>query len=508
MAMYNVFLTGATNAMGIWCLNRLLKDIDRQTITILEQATEANYQKLEPFSDISELTVRWGDLTSYEDIKACVQKADIILHVGALDPSAANRHPEQAMRVNYGSTQNIIRAIYESGGEHSKKLVYLSAAEGMGDRRLPIHWGRVGDPIKPSIYDYYAVSKVAAERAVIESGLTYWVCLRHAGIVAPILGKANDPMLFYNGLDNAFEYLSDRDSGTALQHLCVHDRENRLPNAFWGHIYNLGGGSSCRTTTRDIYSALFRIRGIKNLANCIDPKWYATRNFHGHYYLDSDKLERHLRFRKDSMQVYYDDYVDMLGNQAKATRVLGKLPFGEKVLGSTLKNKFLKLARMPYGTLHFIEKNMQDHIAAYWGSKDAWEAIPAISASSPSADDWDTVAPIHHGYDESQPESALDLPAMQRAAEFRGGVCLSATMQTGSWNKQLRFRCAFGHEFSASPRLVLEGGHWCDRCERESWNYHERARRDPFFAQVWTPLYGQDEQPRVYPKAVSEADVQ
>ena len=42
----------------------------------------------------------------------------------------------------------------------------------------PIHWGRVGDPIKPSMFDYYAVSKVAAERYVIESGLKYWVSLR------------------------------------------------------------------------------------------------------------------------------------------------------------------------------------------------------------------------------------------------------------------------------------------------------------------------------------------
>jgi len=53
----------------------------------------------------------------------------------------------------------------------------------------PIHWGRVGDPIKPSIFDYYAVSKIASERLVIESRLEYWVSLRQTGIMGPAMAK-------------------------------------------------------------------------------------------------------------------------------------------------------------------------------------------------------------------------------------------------------------------------------------------------------------------------------
>ncbi len=115
--------------------------------------------------------------------------------------------------------------------------------------------------------------------------------------------------------------------------------------------------------------------------------------------------------------------------------------------------------------------------------------------------------PIDHGYDESKPESELTLEDVRKAAEFRGGACLSDKMQKGDWSGKLKFRCAFGHEFDASPRLVLEGGHWCPVCERESWNYQNRAKVDPFFAQVWHPLHSKDETPRVYPKAVSELDV-
>lgn len=120
--------------------------------------------------------------------------------------------------------------------------------------------------------------------------------------------------------------------------------------------------------------------------------------------------------------------------------------------------------------------------------------------------DWDRVVPIDHGYDESKPECELTLEDVRKAAALRGGVLLSEHMERGDWNTKLTFRCAFGHTFEASPRLVLEGGHWCPACEKKSWNYGERAKRDPFFAQAWTPLHGEDEL-REYPKLVSEEEV-
>lgn len=121
-------------------------------------------------------------------------------------------------------------------------------------------------------------------------------------------------------------------------------------------------------------------------------------------------------------------------------------------------------------------------------------------------EDWDTVVRIDHGYDESKPEDELDIEDMRGAAEFRGGELLSTSMTRGDWTTKLRFRCQFGHEFEASPRLVLEGGHWCDECERKSWNYGRRAKGDKFFAQVWDPIHEPDEL-REYPKEVSELDV-
>lgn len=238
----------------------------------------------------------------------------------------------------------------------------------------------------------------------------------------------------------------------------------------------------------------------------MNPKWQATRNFHGQYYLDSGKLENYLHFRHDSIQYFYDCCLKEFEAAASLAMTLGRLPGGQSLLCSVLRRKFKKLALTEHGTLSYLNQNREDYIEAYWGGRKAWESLPDSLDDVSHFTDRDKVIILNHGYNESKPESELDLEDIRQAAEFRGGRCLSSEMETGNWTQKLTFSCAFGHTFEASPRLVLEGGHWCPVCERTSWNYGERAKRDPFFAQVWTPLH-QAEELREYPKVVSELDI-
>lgn len=506
MAKQRVFLTGATGTMGFLGMQELLKDSDEIELVVLVRASDKNRKLLQPYTTKGCLEIVWGDLVDYQSVERCVRGADIVLHVGAFVSPAADYYPEQAMQVNYGSTVNIVKAIKTLGQEQKTKFVYIGTVAETGDRMPPIHWGRVGDPLKPSVYDYYAVSKIAAERYAIESELPYWVSLRQTGIIGPAMAGIEDAIMFHNCLDNVLEYASDNDSAILLRNLCTKERQNKLGSEFWGHIFNIGGGESCRVSTYDMYKIMFGEIGLKDLSYAADTKWYATRNFHGQYYLDSDKLNDILEFRHDSMQYFYDAYLKNLGGLATASRILTKLPGGQILMGSIMKKRFLKTARTEHGTVHFIENNMEEQIAAYWGSREAWEAIPPFKEWKPFTD-WNMVVHIDHGYDESKLEEQLNFDDIKGAARFRGGECISKEMQTGNWSDKLKFRCAFEHEFEASPRLVLEGGHWCPHCERESWNYYERAKRDPFFAQVWNPLHGKDEKAFSYPKVVTELDV-
>ncbi len=507
MKKQRLFLTGATGGMGFMVLQELIKNTDLHDITLLALDTAKDREKLKAFDKTDGIKIHWGDLTHYEDVASCVHEADIILHVAALVSPAADYQPRLAMKINYGSIHHILKAIKDQKREDKVKVVSIGTVAETGDRMPPMHWGRVGDPIKPSLFDYYAVSKIAAERLLVESGLKYWVSLRQTGIMGPAMSKISDAIMFHNCLDNVLEYVSDRDSGRLLGNLCRMEHTGELPETFWGHIYNIGGGKSCRVDTYTMFKHLYGLIGIKDLKHVFDPRWFATRNFHGQYYLDSDKLENYLHFRQDSMQYFYDSYLETLGSKATLSKIICRLPGGQRLMGKLMKDVFLKQGRTEHGTVRFIEENMEEHIAAYWGSKKAWESIPDDMNHFKHFTDWDKAVVLDHGYNEKMPESELSLEDMKKAADFRGGECRSGIMKKGDWTGKLAFQCAFGHKFGASPRLVLEGGHWCPVCERTSWNYGARSKVDPFFAQVWNPLHDGNEPHWEIKKMVSELDV-
>ncbi|KWX70271.1 epimerase [Paenibacillus riograndensis] len=501
-----VMITGAAGNMGMETVNLMKNELTKCELLLFDLDNEHSRNQLKEYESMAGVKVVYGDLLNSSLVYDCVKESDIILHIAAFVSPAADEFPERAMKVNYGSTRNLMDSIKKSGRAHEIRFVFIGTIAETGDRMPPIHWGRVGDPIKPSVYDYYAVSKIAAERMVIESELKYWVSLRQTGIMGPKMSKIEDPIMFHNCLENVLEYVSDRDSGRLMRNLCIKDIEGTLEYEFWQHIYNIGGGESCRVSTLDMYKIMYGKLGFTNLDHVIDPKWYATRNFHGQYYTDSDKLESYLEFRSDSMEYFYQSYLDNLGALVPLAKVITKVPGGQKLMGTIIKNKTKKEAVKERGTIRFIEDNDVEKIDAYWGSKANYEAIPDKLSDMKKFTDWNKVINLDHGYDESKPASELNLEDIKGAAKFRGGECLSTSMVTGDWASKITFKCAFGHTFNASPKLVLEGGHFCPECERKSWNYKERAKREPFFAQVWYPLHGKEDG-REYKKVVSELDV-
>lgn len=195
--MKKVLVTGAAGGMGYETLKQMVEDGCDYKIVALDLPNDNTKAKLFPFKDNSRVTVMMGDLTDYSVVKNAIKDCDLIIHIAAFVSPAADYFPKKAMEVNYGSTKNFINAIYELGQQETTKFVSIGTVAETGDRMPPIHWGRVGDPIKPSMYDYYAVSKVAAERLVVESGLKYWVSLRQTGIMGPAMSKVRDSMQYF-----------------------------------------------------------------------------------------------------------------------------------------------------------------------------------------------------------------------------------------------------------------------------------------------------------------------
>ena len=178
-----ILLTGATGSMGKEGLIALYKCKELYDVVVFSRPSKKNIKSLKKYVQDKSVSIVWGDLTHYEDVLKAVEQVDIVLHVAAFVSPEADRNPKMAWEINYGGTKNIVDAICSLQKTKDIKLVYIGTVAETGNRPVPVHWGRVGDPILPSVYDYYAVSKIAAERLVIESSIKHWVSLRQTGIL-------------------------------------------------------------------------------------------------------------------------------------------------------------------------------------------------------------------------------------------------------------------------------------------------------------------------------------
>lgn len=462
--------------MGGATLNELLGRGDKFDITVLVRDNKRNRKLMAKYG--VKVRVVWGDLTRYDDVLKGASGADYVLHVGGMVSPRADYKPKSVVEVNVKAAENVVKAVKAQPNSDAVKVVYIGSVAQTGDRREPLHWARTGDPIFPSIFDYYAISKCRAERIFAESGLKHWVSLRQSGILYPAILKNMDPIMFHVPIRGVLEWATVEDSGRLLANLC----EDGLPEEFWCKFYNIGSGEEYRLTNYEFECYLLKCINCPAPEKIFDVEWFATHNFHGQYYLDSDKLEEYLHFRANV------PVADYFAQMAKTLPWYFSLA---KIAPAWLIKPFMRLIAKDkiFGTLGWVEQGNEPRIKAFFGSREerskigSWEQMREIHLAGK-----DEAERLSHGYDESKPLSELDIDDMREAAAFRGGKCLSQSMAKGDLATKLEWECAFGHRFEASPALVLLGGHWCDECDPAPWRFDEQAKRNPFLAQVWNKM--------------------
>ena len=489
-----VFLTGATGTMGWAGLQELLAHKENYIIRVLARKSKKNVQLLSPIE--KDIEIIWGDLRDYDAVLRGVAGADIVLHVGGMVSPKADYQPTLTRQINMAAAENVTKAVLAQG-EKQPKVVYIGSVAQMGDRREPLHWCRTGDPVCVSAYDHYGVTKVAAERLITDSGIRRWVSLRQSGILYPAILKNYDPIMFHVPVRGVLEWATVEDSGRLLERVCRPD----VPEEFWKRYYNIGSGASYRISNYKFECLLLDAIGCPAPTKIFESKWFTTRNFHGAWYLDSDVLENYLHFREN---LPVEDYFRRLA--ASPELPLG-IRFAAKTRVAKLVPHIVKLAMWfmanskEHGTQWWIKNKVRARINAYYGSLQKYQAIP----------DWDRMdlteptqqqVVLNHGYDETKPLSELTIEDMQQAAAFRGGKCLSETMVKGDLDTRLTWQSASGHQFEASPRLILLGGHWdyldmpwpyAGEPGERPWHWDAVAKENPFFAQLWSPLHDANE---------------
>lgn len=193
MKRETVVLFGASGTMGYQAFKELWKRRDRLDISLLLRPSARNRALFESYrrsADVPSITgpgvvhgngfkIVWGDAAAYEDVEEAIKGADWVLSTMAVISPQADYYPQIAKAVNTDATVNLVRAIEaQPGGAERIKLIYTGTVAQTGDRLGCISWSRVGDPLAPSILDQYALTKIAGERAVLESNIKHWASLR------------------------------------------------------------------------------------------------------------------------------------------------------------------------------------------------------------------------------------------------------------------------------------------------------------------------------------------
>ena len=471
MAKKKVLLTGASGSMGGEALKELLRRRDKYDIVILLRPTKQEKRDFRQYENQDGFRVVWGDLQNPDDVLEAVNGVDHVLHPAAFIAPAADYNPSLANKINLGGTENIIVAIKKQPNNGDDiRFVYVGTVAAYGDRLPPIHMVKVGDPLKPIVGDFYATTKVAAERAVIESGLKHWVSMRQTYIAIPNALSLIDPILFHQPVNTHIELITKEDAGYGL----VQTLE--APDEFYGRVYNMGGGPSCRVVYKDYLERMMRIFGLGDYRKIMPLNWFALRNFHCCWYDDSWVLNEYLGHWRHSLEDHYRQVEDAIPWYLK---------LGARMAPTAIVKAFMKRMADP---LKWIENNEEEKIKAFSGSREAWENIH----------DWHDHIHAEPGEEAGRNKRMASedytIDDMRELAESRGGQCLS-TEFSGIGSK-LKWKCGFGHDWEATP-VCIKAGHWCPECAPPPWDYDAIAKVDPLFAKFYYNNHDRNEYQKI-----------
>lgn len=487
-----VFITGASGHMGWASFNEIYDKRPDLNIAVLLRDSEKNREMFKKYLGDPRVKIVWGDFGNYDAILEGITGASYVLHIGGMVSPAADYWPKRTLKTNVMAAENIVKAVKEQPNPDDITVVYIGTVAETGNRCEPIHWGRCGDPIKISIYDHYAISKVKAERVFAESGLKKWVSLRQSGILYPQILKNMDPIMFHVPLNGVLEWATVEDSATLMERLC----SDNIPDDFYRRFYNIGSGDQYRISNYEFEDLLLNAIGMGHDATkrVFKPQWFVDRNFHGQWYIDGDDLEDALHFRHN---VPIDLYFKRMAKQVEwfyqlsaVTRVPGISNITREALGAIALNK-------RFGTRTWVKTNNTERLTAFYGDTktfgmEHYKTLPTswdkADVHIPSKTDYKV---LDHGYDETKPFEELTVDDLQKAAAFRGGKLISTEIV--DMFTPVTWEDAEGNQFDMSPNLVLRGGHWSPAQDPFPWRYDEIAKQNPFFAQVWYADHSENE---------------
>jgi nucleoside-diphosphate-sugar epimerase len=245
-----------------------------------------------------------GDVTRPQTLTAAVRGVDVVVHLAYVIPPACLEKPELARRVNVDGTANLIAALKAEAP--TAKLLFASSLDVFGHTSHLPPPRTLADPV--SATDAYTEHKLACERLVQESGLT-WAIFRYAD-VPPIALRSPVPIMFEIPVAQRIESLHPLDAGLVTA-------KAALAEQTWGRIWLIGGGPRCQKTYGEY---LAKFLGAMEMGGPLPESAFTTEPWCTDW-LDTAESERVFQYQRHSFDDIVRDVAALLGWKRKFARL-------------------------------------------------------------------------------------------------------------------------------------------------------------------------------------------
>lgn len=490
-----IALTGATGNMGRATLTEILKISSVELVRLLVLPNDKRIKSIlkEHKRFKNKIQVVFGNLADESACEQLVFGVEYVLNLAAVIPPHSDKHPEQAVECNQLGVKALIGTIEKL--ENQPKLIHISTVALYGNRNQLHPWAQVGDPLLVSPFDIYSATKLRGEFAVLESNLKNWAVLRQTAMLHPNMLSDNmsDGLMFHTCYNAPLEWVTAHDSGVLLANILRAEEEGRLGNNFWKKVFNIGGGSANCITGYDSLNDGFKIIG-GSAKDFFKPYYNATRNFHGVWFYDGEKLNDLFGYQNEDLKCYWSQIAKKYWYFK-----LGKI-VPKAVIGKFAIKRLFKDDNSP---AYWYKHNDEAKLLAYFGGKENYEKLLAekwadfnLVAENKSFDgeplDYnklkvkESANRLDYFFDWDKADGQIDIADLQSVAQAHGGKLLTEEFKTGDMYAKLEWINQDNQVFIATAYTVLRAGHWVNQTYTDNvWEFDRLSQKDKLYAQLW-----------------------
>ena len=485
-----IAITGATGNLGKSVLKELLKLDFVETINILghnKKRTEDLIKKNKKYK--KKIHVVMGSLDDIESCRSLIKDMDIVINSAGVIPPLSDSKPNIAVKTNEIGVKTLVSAIEE---ENKTKLIHISTIDVYGYRNEKHPSGRIEDPLIPSVYDIYGITKMRGEYAVLESNINSYVVLRQTAMLYDdiLMKNISSEIMFQTAFNSPLEWITDKETGTLFKNIIIkeHNMELNYDN-FWNKCFNVGG---CRENKNTYYESIdigFKIIG-GNVPDFFNTNYDSLRNSHGIWLTDSDKLEDLFHYKSITYSEFWD----------KVKRKYWYFSIAKILPKKWIKKRFIdKLLDKKHSPSNWVKVNDDARITAFFGSKENyynidndWNNFNLSCKSEGYENSKNNPNLINYYYDVDKDIKDITIDDLRNVATAHGGRLISN--EYNNPYQKLEWETQDKEIFMAKPYTILKCGHWYNTSYKVyAWDFDRLSKKDKIYASIWLDSHDKSE---------------